>query len=327
MQSKNIGILGGSGFVGHHLCLLFANLGHKVYVLSRQPEKYPALQFIPGISIVKGDIFDQTTRENFFQSLDTVINLVGILNEAHDNGEDFQRVHVELTHHVILACEHAGVSRLLHMSALNADKNAGSYYLRSKGEAEEWVLQAGKWGLKVTCFRPSVIFGKNDSFFNRFAALLKLSPFAFPLACANTRFAPVYVGDVGRAFAYALENSETIGKCYDLCGPKSYTLKALLTYTAQTLQLKRIVIGIPDILSRLQARILGLLPTRPFTMDNYRSLQTDSTCTDNGFDALGIKPRSLETVVPTYLGNIDTRHPLNKYRRKIPFNHTKKPDA
>lgn len=319
MTVKTIGILGGSGFVGRHLSLLFSNMGYQVRVISRHPEKHSELQLTPGISVVKGDIFDNNMLEIFFQGLDVAINLVGILNEKRDNGQGFHRAHVELTHRVILACEHAGVPRLLHMSALNADKNAASYYLSSKGEAEDWAHRAGKWGLQVTSFRPSIIFGKNDSFFNRFAGLLKLTPLIFPLACAKSRFAPVYVDDIGLAFAYALDHPETIGQRYDLCGPKTYTLKELVAYTAECLQLKRSIPGLPDFASRLQARILGLMPTQPFTMDNYRSLQIDSVCKENGFHSLGIKPRSLEAIVPTYLGNEHREHELSQYRKKIPF--------
>ncbi len=324
MNIKTIGILGGTGFVGRHLCLLFSNMGHQVHVISRQPKKHPELQLIPGITIVQGNAYDNSTLEKFFQGLDVVINLVGILNEKRDNGQGFQHAHVELTHRVILACEHAKVPRLLHMSALNADKNAASYYLSTKGEAEDWAHRAGKWGLQVTSFRPSVIFGKNDSFFNRFAGLLKLTPLLFPLACANSRFAPVYIGDVGMAFAHALEDPRTIGNRYELCGPKTYTLKELVTYTAQCLQLQRTIIGLPDFVSRLQARMLGLMPTKPFTMDNYRSLQIDSVCTENGFSSLGIKPRSLEAVVPTYLGKERREYQLSNYRQQKPFSLNKK---
>jgi NADH dehydrogenase len=233
-------------------------------------------------------------------------------------------MHVDLAHRVVLACNKKGVKRLLQMSALNASKEAHSYYLRSKGEAEDWVHHAVQNGLQVTSFRPSVIFGPADSFFNRFAGLLEITPFVFPLACAKSRFAPVYIGDVSMAFCIALEDPHTIGQHYSLCGPQIFTLQELVQYTAQQLQLKTKIIALPNFLSRLQARILGLLPSKPFTLDNYRSLQTDSVCSENGLITLGIKPVSIHAVVPSYLGHDNRKGRLDRYRKQRPFNVQKR---
>jgi NADH dehydrogenase len=324
MKYKTIGILGGSGFVGQQLTALLANKSCQVRILCRQPLNYPELSLIENVTVIKGNCFDMPVLEAFCQEVDVIINLVGILNEKRDNGQGFDRAHVELAHRIVQACEKTGLSRVLQMSALNASKDAGSYYLRSKGEAEDWIHQASRGGLQVTSFRPSVIFGRNDSFFNRFAGLLKLMPYFFPLACAQSRFAPVYVNDVCAAFAYALENPQTIGQRYELCGPDIYTLKELVEYTACMLSLKRKVIGLPDFAARLQGRILGLLPSKPFTMDNYRSLQTDSVCKEDGLAMLGIKPHAIESIVPAYLANDNRRGRLDKYRKLTPFAYRKK---
>lgn len=320
MKYKTIGILGGSGFVGQHLAALLAKKGHQVKILSRNPLRHPSLNLIEGIQIVRGNPFDELSLASFCEPLDAIINLIGILNERRDNGQDFDRAHVELAHRLVIACKAKHVARVLQMSALNASRDAHSYYLRSKGEAEDWLHHSAH-ELQVTSFRPSVIFGPADSFFNRFAGLLQLSPPVFPLACAKSRFAPVYIGDVCRAFANALERSDTINQHYCLCGPEVFTLQYLVEYTAQQCRLDTKVIALPDSLSRLQARILGLLPGKPFTMDNYRSLQTDSICQENALPLLGIEPVSIHSVVPAYLKHSNRRGRLDHYRKLPVFSY------
>jgi NADH dehydrogenase len=148
-----------------------------------------------------------------------------------------------------------------------------------------------------------VIFGHDDDFFNRFASLLAMSPMVFPLACPNARMAPVYVEDIARVFADSLERKSTFGRRYDLCGPKVYTLRELVEYTAQVAGINRRIVPLGDALSRLQARILEWVPGKPFTRDNYLSLQVDSVCAENGFAEFGIHPTSVECIVPTYVGH------------------------
>ncbi|MGD9164025.1 MAG: complex I NDUFA9 subunit family protein, partial [Chromatiales bacterium] len=233
-------------------------------------------------------------------------------------GATFRRLHVELVDTMVDAAIKAGVKRLLHMSALHANAARGtSEYLRSKGEGENRAHTHGGSALKVTSFRPSVIFGAGDSFFNRFAKLLRISPLFFPLACPQSRFAPVWVNDVSEAFVRSLFDEGTVGKHYDLCGPKVYTLRELVAYTAQTTGLRRLILPLGDGLSKLQANIFGLLPGRPFTLDNYLSLQCDSVCEINGFEALGITPQAIESIVPRYLAQNSHRGRFDYYRRRI----------
>jgi NADH dehydrogenase len=275
--------------------------GYACRVLTRHPQRHRDLQLLPGGGLVGVDIFQANALRQQFADCDAAINLVGILNQ-NEPRETFRRLHIELVETIVEAGRQAGIRRFLHMSALNADATNGkSEYLRSKGEGESRAHTLGKAAMEVTSFRPSVIFGPGDSFFNRFAGLLKLSPGAIPLACPNARFAPVYVGDLAAAMTEALENPGTWGKHYDLCGPKSYSLRELVRYTAKTLGLKRWVMGLGDFSSRMQARLFQHLPGKPFTMDNYLSLQTDSVCRENGLDALGIDPTPIEAVVPGYL--------------------------
>ena len=200
MRKSKICILGGTGFVGQQLAARFVSLGYQVLIPTRRPERHREVLVLPDIQVKRADIHNQGELNSLFSGVDTVVNLVGILNEKGSKGLGFHRAHVELTHKVIAACKQVGVPRLLHMSALNADPNGPSHYLRSKGKAESEVLGAECGQLHVTSFRPSVIFGTGDSFFNRFASLLRMTPLAFPLACAESQFSPVYVGDVVDAF-------------------------------------------------------------------------------------------------------------------------------
>ncbi len=314
-MNQTICILGGSGFVGKHLIARLVKAGCTVRVLTRQREQHRDLLVLPTLELITADIHNLDVLQHYFQGCDAVINLVGILNEKRDNGRGFARVHVELTRHVIQACQQTGVKRLLHMSALHADAhNGASYYLRSKGEAEALLRAASD--LHVTCFRPSVIFGPGDSFFNNFAQLIKLSPGIVPLACAHARFAPVYVGDVVTAFVQSLNNPHTHGQCYDLCGPKIYTLKELMQYTARLIGRKRWIIGLGKFPSWLMANIFQYMPLfRPLTRDNYRSLQIDSICDKPLATLFTFTPTSIDEVVPGYLAEAQSKNQYPQFRQ------------
>jgi NADH dehydrogenase len=313
---KRICILGGTGFVGQHLVASLSQRGLSCRVLARHPQRHAGLRVNPGTEVVQLTRLDIDSLVPQFQDCDTLVNLIGILNES--KVATFRHLHVELVDTVVAAAIKAGVKRLLHMSALHADAARGtSEYLRSKGEGENRAHTHGGSALKVTSFRPSVIFGVGDSLFNRFAKLLSLSPLFFPLACPQSRFAPVWVNDVSEAFVRSLFDEGTVDKHYDLCGPKIYTLRELVAYTAETAGLHRLVLPLGDRLSKLQASVLGLLPGRPFTLDNYYSLQCDSICERNGFDYLGIKPQAIESIVPRYLAQNSYRGRLDRYRRQI----------
>ncbi|MDG4597155.1 MAG: complex I NDUFA9 subunit family protein [Candidatus Contendobacter sp.] len=311
MNSKSICVLGGTGFVGRHLAARLANRGYRITVLTRHPQRHRDIEVLPGARLVEADIHDPTVLQAQFTGCDAVVNLVGVLHEYP--GQTFAAVHAELPGKVVDACRAAGVRRLLHMSALRADAAQGpSQYLFTKGAGEQRVMQAQ--GLAVTCFKPSIIFAPNDDFLNQFANMLKRVP-VLPLACPNARFAPVYVGDVAAAFEKALEDDATVGQCYELCGPRVYTFKELVEDIARMLGLKRRVVGLPDGLARLQAKILGMLPVKLFTMDNYLSLQVDSVCACNGLEALGVTPRSVEGIMAPYFGNQRQRQRYDALRQ------------
>ena len=306
MSIMRIAVLGGTGFVGRRLCEYLAAAGHEVRVLTRHRERHRDLLVLPTAQVIEADVHNPAVLRREFQGLDAVVNLVGILNEAGRDGKGFERVHAELPAKVVQACRQNGVGRLLHMSALHASPDGPSHYLRSKGRGEQIVHAAGSDTLQVTSFRPSVIFGPRDSFTNRFAGLLRQVPFVFPLACASARMQPVYVDDVVQAFVLALDRHETFGKRYNLCGPQVYSLREIVTYLARQLGLKRCILPLNDTLSYLQATVLQFAPGKPFTPDNYRSLQVASVC-EASFPAIfGISPGRFDEIVPAYISRVNS---------------------
>jgi len=288
-------MLGGTGFVGKHIAAKLASKGYRIKILTRRKHRHSELLVLPQLTLIEADIHDPAQLVRHFEGCDAVINLVGILNATGKNS--FRLTHEDLTVNVINACKQHKVRRLLHMSALNADAGGPSEYLRSKGKAENHVHTFSGQKLAVTSFCPSVIFGPGDSFLNRFATLLKQIPLIFPLACPSARFQPIYVGDVANAFVNALSDETSVGQHINLCGPQTYTLKQLLEYTAKVIAVRRKIIGLPDWASRLQARIMGILPGKPFSMDNFNSMQVDSVCEQGQTFTT-----SLETIAPKYLG-------------------------
>ena len=296
-----ITILGGSGFVGSELVARLSGHGHRIRLLTRGSRTPARLAVLPNLESRRVDVHDEAALRREFSGSDVVINLVGILNENGFSGRGFQVAHAELARKVVAACVASAVPRLLHMSSFGADLDAPSFYLQSKGQAEQHV-RAAPAALAWTIFRPSVIFGTHDSLLNRFAQLLPLSGGWIPLARTGTRFAPVWVSDVAAAFERALIDPSTIGRSFDLGGPETLTLRDLVELAGTLSGTPAKVIALPDFLGRLQAAILDFVPGRPFSSDNFRSLHRDNAPTTSGLQALGITPTSLATIAPTYLG-------------------------
>ena len=268
---------------------------------------------LPGVELVRANVHDAAVLSRELAGTEVAINLVGILNETGFSGQGFERAHAELTRKVVAAAADRGVARLLQMSALGADEKGPSHYQRSKGRAERFVREAPA-ALDWTLLRPSVIFGAGDSLLNRFAGLLRLSGGVLPLARAGARFAPVWVGDVVQAFERALEGGATSRQSYDLCGPEVVTLAELVRYTGEVIGVPAKVLPLPDAIARAQAFVMDFVPGRPFSTDNYRSLSVDNVCRENGFQRLGIKPVSMRTVVPGYLGPETTSGRYERFR-------------
>lgn len=300
MRHPCICVIGGTGFVGRHLLNRLSGAGYRTRVPTRHPHRHRYLRLVPGCETVQLERWDETGLRNLMAGCDAVVNLVGILNEG--GGRTFEQAHVGMVEATTRAALAAGVGVYLHMSALNADPAGPSDYLRSKGRGEAVALAAAEQGLAVTVFRPSVIFGPGDGLFNRFASLLQWLPGPFPLACADARFAPVYVGDVASAMLRAIEDPASRGRIYALCGPRTFALRDILTYTGDRIGRKVRVIALSDRLARLQARLFEKLPGKPFSTDNYLSLQIDSLCREDGLARLGIAATDVDAVVPGYLG-------------------------
>jgi uncharacterized protein YbjT (DUF2867 family) len=309
--AENVLVVGGSGFVGRHLVAALAARGARVMVPARRRERAKNLVLLPTVEVVEADVNQPGVLARLAAGCDTVVNLAGVLHSRrgrrdergpNDYGPDFARVHVELAQAVVNACRAAGVKRLLHMSALGADPKAPSEYLRSKGIGEGAVLAAED--LAVTVFRPSVIFGPEDSFLNLFASLAKFLP-VIVLACPQARFQPVYVGDVVRAFLGALEDCDAQGKRYDLGGPRQYTLRELVETVCAITGRRRLVLGLGERLSMAQARMLELLPVKLMTRDNVRSMQVPSVCSTPF--PFGIEPGALEALAPSWLAPVGPR--------------------
>lgn len=312
-MKHRICVLGGTGFFGHHLVARLARDGHDIKVLSRRRERHRELLVLPTVQVVDADVRDEATLVREFRGMDTVINLVGILNESRR--ARFRDVHVELPRRVMAACRKNNIKRLLHMSALHADAGRGaSVYLRTKGEGENAVHAES--GIAVTSFRPSVMFGADDDFFNRFACYLKISPLFFPLVCPQARLAPVHVLDVVEAFARALDLRATFGQRYDLCGPRDYSLKEIVEYTTQQLGLTRVILGLGPTLSGIMAGIMEFAPGTPMSRDNVLSLRQDSVCKGEFPAVFGIKPASVEAVMPVALARGTSRRKFLNYRER-----------
>jgi NADH dehydrogenase len=304
-------VVGGSGFIGRHVVAALVARGIKVTVPSRRRERAKHLILLPTVDVVEADIFEPGVLERVARGHDALINLVGILHGRrgrpdergpNDYGPDFARVHVELPQAILAACRAAGARRLLHVSALGASPTAPSEYLRSKAFGEQAVLAADD--LEVTVFRPSIVFGPEDKFLNNFAALLKFLP-GLALPCPGAKFQPVYVGDVARAMAAALDDAQTRGKAYELCGPDRYTMKELVEFVCAVTGRRRIIVGLSDRLSYFQARLMEWTPGPLMSRDNYHSMQVPSVC--SGAFPFGIQPQGLAAVAPGYLAPMSPR--------------------
>ncbi|QLG89605.1 complex I NDUFA9 subunit family protein [Chitinibacter bivalviorum] len=314
-MTKSVLLIGGSGFIGRQIAAKLAQLGYRITIPTRNREAVKTdLLVLPGCEIVNANIHQPDVLDRLCKSQDVVINLVGILQGSL---ADFERSHILLTEKIIAACKTHQVRRYLHMSALGADVNGPSMYQRTKGQAEEKVRASG---LDWTIFRPSVVFGAQDSFLNLFASLLKIAPLV-PIGGAQTRFQPVWVGDVAQAFAVAVDRTELIGQTLSLVGPHVYTLAELVKYTGQVSGHERCVIGLPNWAARLQATAMSILPKPPVSHDNLDSLKVDNI-DPTGFAAiLGWQATALEAIVPTYLANQHQASQLDACRSKAGRSH------
>ena len=295
MKIKKILLLGGSGFIGSAVAGQLTKRGYFVTVPTRRLERARHLLLLPTIDIVEADIQDETVLLGLAKQHDAVINLVGILHG------DFEREHVVFPKRVAEICIKAGVSRLIHMSALNANADGPSEYLRSRGRGEQavWAVAQKHPALKVTMFQPSVVFGEHDKFLNMFLNLVKIFPI-IPLGTPDAKFQPIWVDDVARAMATSLETYSSEGATYPLVGPKVFTLKELVELMVSLSGKTRAVIGLPAGLSMLQATVFEFLPGKLITRDNVRSMSVASTSV-TPFPAIFGHASDMESTVRSYM--------------------------
>ena len=272
LSMKNVLVLGGTGFVGRHVCEALNRAGIYVTVATR---RLPArsVQMLPFVTVVQTDVHDPQALAALVHGHDAVVNLVAIL---HGDRASFDKVHVQLPRQIAHACVQAGVRRMLHVSALGADQQGPSLYQRSKAQGEAALQSEVVHGLQLTVLRPGVIFGADDAFINLFAGLQAIAP-VVPLAGANTRFQPVWVQDVAQAMVHALQQRDTIGQIYELAGPQIFTLKELVQHAGRWAGHPRPVLALPEAMAYLQALVMEMLPGPPLmSRDNLASMQVDN---------------------------------------------------
>ena len=312
---KKILVLGGTGFVGRHVCEKLAQLQIHVTVATRRRESARHLQMLPLVDVIEISSLDSAHLTPLLQGHDAVVSLIAIL---HGTEQAFEKTHVQLPKQLVEACKASGVRRVVHISALGASTDSASMYQRSKARGEAVLLNAG---LDVTLLRPSVIFGAEDKFLNTFAQLQQMLP-VIPLASSQARFQPVWVEDVASAVVHCLLDTSTIGKTFEACGPDVFTLQQLVELAGRYAGVNegkgRPVIGMPAPLARLQARLMELAPGEPMmSRDNLDAMKTDNVASGHapGLQALGITPAALAAIAPSYLGAKGLRSGLMAKRK------------
>ncbi|MCB1378391.1 MAG: complex I NDUFA9 subunit family protein [Alphaproteobacteria bacterium] len=304
-SNKLITIIGGSGFVGRHIVRALAKRGYRIRVACRRPDLAGHLQPLgtPGqIMPVQANVRFPASLAAACDGAHAVINLTGVLYSA--GAQSFDAVHVFGAEACAKAAKAAKARLFIQMSALGADENSTSDYARSKAAGEKQA-RANFPGTIV--LRPSVVFGPEDDFFNRFAALARFTP-ALPLiGGGETKFAPVFVGDVAEAVARLVDRGEADGRTYELGGPESLSFKQLMEFTLATIGRERLLVPVPWPIARIQGLLLGLLPKPLLTSDQVELLKTDNVVSEEArqerrtLEGLGITPRGIEGIVPSYL--------------------------
>lgn len=295
-------VFGGSGFIGRYIIRLLAKTGARIRVAVRHPHLASHLMMsgsVGQITPVFCNIRDYKLVEDALQGADIAINCVGILYET--GSQTFFQTQAQGAEHIAHAAMRLETKKLIHISAIGAAENSESAYARTKGQAEQMCL---RYFPQVTIFRPSIIFGPEDDFFNRFASMASISPFLPLIGGGKTKFQPVYVGDIARAVLQATHDASMEQKIYELGGPEILSFKKLMQKMLYHIGKKRLLMPIPFALAYLQARLLQLFPKPLLTVDQVRMLEHDNIVSDLclGFKDFGMTTTSLDNILPTYLG-------------------------
>ena len=300
-----ITVYGGSGFIGRHVVRALAQRGYRIRVAVRRPELAFHLQplgRVGQIHAVQTNLRNAASVEAAARDASVLVNLVGLLAEG--GRQKFDAVHTLGAEQVALAASNHG-ARMVHVSAIGADENSASRYARSKAAGERMVLAAQP---QAVIFRPSIVFGPEDDFFNRFAALARMSPVLPLIGGGHTRFQPVFVGDVAAAIVRAVEGNARAGIVYELGGPEVRTFRQLMEFVLATTERKRVLLPLPFFLAKLKATVLQFAPP-PFTLtgDQVELLRSDNVVSDAAktegrtLQGLGLDPELIEAIVPAYL--------------------------
>ncbi|MCZ6604215.1 MAG: complex I NDUFA9 subunit family protein [Alphaproteobacteria bacterium] len=301
MAYSVVAVFGGAGFLGRSIVSALARQGAHVRIACRRPDeaqRCKPMGDVGQVAPVAANIRDDASVAAVVDGADAVINLVGILYES--GRQKFDAIHRDGAARIARASSSAGVAQLVHISAIGADPRAVSGYARSKGDGEQAVKAAFD---NAVILRPCILFGPDDDFFNRFAAVARFSP-ALPLiGGGDARFQPAYVCDVAEAVVAALTNPDTAGRTYELGGPQIYSFRQLLELLLTVIGRKRLLVPVPFWAAMVKAFFLELLPVPPLTRDQVRLLCQDNVVTDGvaGFADLGISPIAPEVILPTYL--------------------------
>jgi uncharacterized protein YbjT (DUF2867 family) len=298
-------VIGGAGFLGRQIVGRLVSEGHFVHVPTRQYQHARPLLVHPTVTAMQADVHDDATLNRLVSGCDIVLNLIGILHSRSGQpyGPDFDLAHVQLPKRVAQACLDNGVKRFIHVSALGADAQGPSGYLRSKAAGEKAIIQAYQAANSdaFTIFRPSVVFGPEDQFMNMFARLARFFP-VLPIAGAHAKMQPVFVSDVAQAILNSMDQAWAQGQTFDLAGPRIYTLGELVELAAKWSGHPRTVLALPMSIGRLQACFFECLPGQPLmSRDNLASLTVDNVSVEPMNPRLGIVPTALESIAPTYL--------------------------
>ncbi len=298
-EKKTITVFGGTGFIGRNLIAKLAKKGFKIIVPTRNPYLHGYLKPMgePGqIEVLKFNPFNFSNLNDFIDSSEIVVNCIGVLYEKKN--QKFDHMHHLFPKFLTSIFNEEVTKKFIHISALGAKENSNSLYIKSKFQGEQAIVYNFK---NSVILRPSIVFGTNDNFFNLFNKLINLLPI-IPLVGAKTKFQPCYVGDVTDAIIKIIEEVNP-SQVYELGGPKVYTFKELIETLLISLNKKRLIVGLPDFISRIQAKIMQLFPNPLLTEDQLEILKSDNICSNQypGFFELGIYTRSAEIILPNYI--------------------------
>ena len=301
MRNRRTAVLGGSGFIGRYIVQRLAARGDVIPVGCRRAEEAKFLKplgDVGQIATLNLTIDDEQILRAFLAGNDALVNCVGILRES--GSQTFDRVHHTGPARLARLAREAGIERFVHISAIGADPRSSSAYARTKAAGEAAVRDAFP---TVTILRPSVVFGAEDQFFNRFAAMATISPILPLIGGGHTRFQPVYVGDVADAVVKCLDDPTAAGRTYELGGPKVYTFRELIELVLGEIRRKRLLVDLPFGLAAIQAKLMSILPNPPLTPDQVELLKRDNVVSSGALTlaALGITPTAVEGVLPSYL--------------------------